>query len=181
MKKDHRKLRRRPLFAPLLAPVLGGVIVVMMLGVLWTAQSQTTVILVRHADIRETAQGTAVLSDSGVYRAKALAGWLKSSDLSRIYISDYGPTRETAAPTADVTGVALIEFPADDVRGLVKTVSGLRGETVLIVGQADTLPRIIEVLAGQNVVVADNDFSGLYIVTDSILTRARLLKMRYGG
>jgi len=181
MKKDHRKLRRRPLFAPLLAPLLGGVIVVMLLGVLWTAQSQTTVILVRHADIRETAQGTARLSDTGIYRAKALAGWLETSDLSRIYVSDYGPTRETAAPTAEVTGVAMIEIPADDLGGLVKTVGGLSGETVLIVGQAETLPRIIEALAGEKVVIEENDYSGLYIVTDSVLTRARLLEMRYGG
>lgn len=181
MKKDHRRLRRRPLFTPLLAPILGGIIVVMILGLFWTAQSQTTVILVRHADVAPNGGGNPQLTDTGLYRAKALAGWLKAADLSAIYVSDYAPTALTAALIAENSGTQPIEIPSSEVGRLLKALGRHRGETVLVVAEAETLPVIIDSLAGKEVSIADNDYSQLYIVTDSILTKARLLQLRYGG
>jgi phosphohistidine phosphatase SixA len=181
MKKDHRKLRRRPMFAPLLAPILGGLLVVILLGLLWSAQSATTVILVRHADVGEGAEGEPILTDVGVYRSKALAGWLSRSKLSRIYVSDYPPTEMTAAPVAEATGADVVKIPAENIETLVEAVGRLRDEHVLIVWEKDTLPDIVKALSGAQVVIEEQDHSGLYVVTDSVLTRARLLELRYGG
>ena len=181
MKKDHRKLRRRPLFTPLLAPILGGVIVIMLLGLLWTAQGTTTVILVRNADAGVDNDGGSTLTDTGSYRAKALAGWLGKSRLSRIYVADYPPAESTAAPVAEATGAELVKIPADDVEAVLDAVGRLRGENVLVVWERDTLPRIIQSLSGLQVEIGEDDHSGLFIVTDSYLTRARLLELRYGG
>ncbi len=181
MKKDHRKLRRRPLFTPLLAPILAGVIVVMLLALLWTAQGTTTVILVRNADVGVGNNGQPALTDTGFYRARALAGWLGKSGLSRIYVADYPPAESTAAPVAEATGAEVVKLPAGDIDAVLDAVGRLRGESVLIVWERDTLPDIIRSLSGLQVEIGENDHSGMFIVTDSFLTRARLLELRYGG
>ena len=181
MKKDHRRLRRRPLFTPLLAPVLGGIIVLMVAGLFWTAQSQTTVILVRHADVIQSEGGNPQLTPTGQFRSKALAGWLKAAELSAIYVSDYAPTALTAAPIVENSGTQPIEIPSAEVGRLINALGRHRGETVLVIAEAETLPAIIDRLAGREISVGDDDFSQLYIVTDSILTKARLLQLRYGG
>ncbi len=181
MKKDHRKLRRRPLFTPLLAPILAGVIVVMLLALLWTAQGTTTVILVRNADVGPGNNGQPALTDTGVYRARALAGWLGKSRLSRIYVADYPPAESTAAPVAEATGAEVVKIPAGDIEAVLDAVGSVRGENVLVVWDRDTLPDIIRNLSGLQVEIGEKDHSGMFIVTDSFLTRARLLELRYGG
>ena len=59
MKKQHRTLRRRPIFLPLLAPVFGGIVAVLALLWLWHANEITTVMIVRHADIEEGSEPAA--------------------------------------------------------------------------------------------------------------------------
>jgi len=181
MKKEHRKLRRRPLFTPLLAPFLGGVVFVLAVGWLWSVKGTTTIILVRHADVQQLEDGGVELNDTGYFRSRSLAGWLKPSGISRIYISDYPPTRLTAEPVAKAVGAEIIEIPTDETGRLIDELEGLRGDTVLVVGDAETLPEIIIELSGQRPEISQDDYSGLYIITDSVLTRARLLTLRYGG
>ena len=181
MKKEYRKLRRRPLFTPLLAPFLGGVVFVLALGWLWSVKGTTTVILVRHADVQQLDGGGVELDDTGYFRSRSLAGWLKPSGITRIYISDYRPTRLTAEPVAKATGAEIVEIPARETDRLVRELEALRGDTVLVIGQAETLPGIVTELSGKRPEVGPDDYSALYIVTDSVLTRARLLTLRYGG
>lgn len=181
MKKEHRKLRRRPLFTPLLAPFFGGVVFVLALGWLWSVKGTTTVILVRNADVQQLEDGGVELNDTGYFRSRSLAGWLRSSGISRIYIDDSPPTRLTAEPVAEATGAEIVEIPADDKDLLIETLEGLRGDTVLVIGQAAYLPQLVEALAGKKPQIGQDDYSGLFIVTDSVLARARLLELRYGG
>lgn len=181
MKKEHRKLRRRPMFAPLLAPFLGGVVFVLAIGWLWSVKGTTTVILVRHADVQQLEDGALELNDTGYFRSRALAGWLKPSGISRIYVDDYPPTRLTAEPVAKSTGGEIVEIPASESDRLIESLEDLRGDTVLVIGSAESLPDIIFALSGQRPTIEQDDYSGLYIVTDSVLTRARLLRLRYGG
>jgi phosphohistidine phosphatase SixA len=181
MKKEYRKLRRRPMFTPLLAPFLGGAVFVLAVGWLWSVKGTTTVILVRHADVQQLEDGGAELNDTGYFRSRSLAGWLKPSGISRIYVSDYLPTRLTAEPVAKTTGAQIVEIPADGSDRLIDNLEDLRGDTVLVIGRAESLPDIIFALSGRRPTIEQDDFSGLYIVTDSVLTRARLLTLRYGG
>ncbi len=181
MKKEHRKLRRRPMFTPLLAPFLGGVVFVLALGWLWSVKGTTTIIVVRHADIQQLEDGGAELNDTGYFRSRSLAGWLKPSGITRIYISDYPPTRLTAEPVAKATGAEIREIPAAQTERLIDELEELRGDTVLVVGQAETMSEIIRDLSGQRPEIDQDDYSGLFIISDSVLTRARLLMLRYGG
>lgn len=181
MKKEYRKLRRRPMFTPLLAPFLGGVVFVLAVGWLWSVKGTTTIILVRHADVQQLEDGRVELNDTGYFRSRSLAGWLKPSGISRIYVSDYPPTRLTAEPVAKETGAKIVEIPAGEGDLLIDDLEGLRGDTVLVIGRAESLPDVIFALAGRRPTIERDDYSGLYIVTDSVLTRARLLTLRYGG
>jgi phosphohistidine phosphatase SixA len=181
MKKEHRTLRRRPLFTALLMPLFAAIAGVLLLAWAWNASNTTTVVLVRHAEKMPDPPDNPALSPAGAYRAKALAGWLADSDLARIYVSEFLRTRQTAEPVAAGSGVAIVEVPADDVAGLVRAVRGHRGETVLVVGHSNTVPAVIEALGGDRVEIGEKDYSRLFVVTDSPLTRTTVLALRYGG
>jgi phosphohistidine phosphatase SixA len=182
MRKEHRKLRRRPLYFPLLAPVVGAVVAVLI--VVWglSKAGTTTVILVRHTDLAPPAsEAVSGLSEVGRYRSRVLAGWLGESGISRIYVSDFSPTRETAEPVSKSTGAEIFEIPATDPRRLMKKLAGRGDSPVLVIGDAETLERILESKLGRRLEIADDDYDGLYVITDSILTSPRLLKLNYGG
>jgi broad specificity phosphatase PhoE len=182
MKKEHRSLRRRPLFTPLLAPVLAAIAVVPLLVWAYNASNTTTVLLVRHAEKMSEPADDPPLSPVGEDRAVALAGWLSDSDVRAIYVSDKLRTRQTARPVAEQAGIDVVELPADDVEGLVATLRAKhRGETVLVVGHSNTLPAIIRRLGGEAGAIDPADFSRLFVVTDSPLTRTTVLTLRYGG
>lgn len=182
LKKSHRSLRRRPLFTPLLMPLFAAVAAVLLLAWAWNASNTTTVILVRHAEKMPEPADDPPLSPAGEYRAKALAGWLVDGGVSTIYVSEFSRTRQTAEPVAKRSGAAVVEHSADDVEGLVALLrSRHRGQTVLVVGHANTLPAIVRRLGGEAAPIADNDYSRLFVVTDSPLTRTTVLALRYGA
>jgi len=181
MKKEHRTLRRRPLFTPLLMPVFAAIAGMLLLAWAWNASNTTTVVLVRHAEKMPVPADDPPLSPAGAYRAKALAGWVADSDLASIYVSEFLRTRQTAEPVAANSGVEIVEMSADDVAGLARAIRSHRGETVLVVGHSNTLPAVIEALGGGRVEISENDFSRLFVLTDSPLTRTTVLALRYGG
>lgn len=180
MKKEHRTLRRRPIFIPLLAPALGGFVAVVALIWLWHANQVTTVMIVRNADVQEGADPLR-LSSTGLYRAKALGGWLSDSGLDTIYVSDFGPARETAEAVAEATGAEIIEVGESKTRSFVKRLRYLQGESVLVVARLEIIPDLVEGLGGQRPVLAEADHSRLFIITDSILARAKVVSLNYGG
>ena len=182
LKKEHRTLRRRPLFTPLLMPLFGGIAAVLLLAWAWNASSTTTVVLVRHAEKLAEPPDDPPLSPEGQHRAKALAGWMADSGVQTIYVSQFRRTRETAEPVAKRTGAEIVALPADDLSGVMKQLRGKhRGETVLVVGHSNTIPALIEWLGGDGVEIDENDFSRLFVVTDSPLTQTTVLALRYGG
>jgi broad specificity phosphatase PhoE len=88
----------------------------------------------------------------------------------------------TAAPLAKRLGLTPLVAPAEDPVALAKRV--LReheGERVLVVGHSDTVPLIVQTLAGVKSLppMADDDFGTLYIVTVPRIGRANLLKLAY--
>ena len=180
MKKQHRTLRRRPIFLPLLAPAFGGIVAVLALLWLWHANEITTVMIVRHADIEHGSEPLR-LSNTGIYRAKALGGWLSESGLDRIYVSGFGPARETARAVAQATGAEIVDAPEGDVRALTRHLGRLQGETVLVVTRREIIPELVEGLGGFRPEIAEADHSDLIVVTDSILTRATTVTFKYGG
>jgi phosphohistidine phosphatase SixA len=101
-----------------------------------------------------------------------------------IYISEALRAQQTAAPIASQLGITPVALPAADVAGLVSTIrSNNSGQTVLVVGHSNTVPQIIAEFGGPSVIIGENEFDNLYVLT---LCRrrwqtVRLTNLQYGA
>jgi len=179
LKKDHRGLRRRPLYTPL-AIVIGSVLVAALV-VAWLIVSwgSTTVVLVRHAE-RLSDERDPGLSEIGIAHADRLAEILERAGIEAIYVSEARRTRETAAPVAARTGVEPRVIDAERHQRLLRRLKWRhRSEVVLVVGHSNTVPLIAAGLGAEIGVVDAEDYSGLWIISYSRLRGTRLLMLRY--
>ena len=182
LRKGNRTLRKRPLFTPLLIPVVSVIVGLLAIAWLWSAADTTTVILVRHAEKMVEPADDPELSPMGAYRSKALAGWLKDSGIDHIYVTQFVRTKATAAPVAEATGAPVHELDAGATSDLVRALKERhRGETVLVVGHSNTVPEIVRGLGGEMEDIDESEYSHLVIVSDSRLSRIRVTRLRYGG
>jgi len=179
MRKDHRSLRRRPLFTPVWLSAFGAIAAALVVVWLWGMAGVSTVIVVRHAEKVSSPETDPALSSLGVERAQALARVMRDVPLAAIYVSEFRRTRETAEPVAEAQGVEIIEVSADDSAGLLRRLGAHRGESVLVVAHSNTMPEIVAGLGGETRPIAEDEFSRLLIVTTGIFTRTRVLPLRY--
>jgi phosphohistidine phosphatase SixA len=179
LKKDHRGLRRRPLYTPL-AIVIGSVLAaVLVVGWLIASWGSTTVVLVRHAE-KLSDERDAGLSEIGIAHAERLADILERTGIAAIYVSEARRTRETAAPVAARTGVEPQVIEAERHARLLRRLKWRhRSEVVLVVGHSNTVPLIAAGLGAEIGVVDAEDYSGLWIISYSRLRGTRLLTLRY--
>ena len=177
---------RRPFLAPLwvgasvllVSTVL--LFAVFRMGARWLGET-TTVIVLRHAEKSALATDPP-LSVAGRERAARLDGLLRESGLRALYVSDTQRARETAEPLARRLGVAAIEYPGRETNDLVKAILARhRGETVLVVGHSNTVPRLLERLSDgrYSTRLAEDEFDGLYIVTIPRFDPPAVLQLRY--
>lgn len=179
LKKDHRGLRRRPLYTPL-ALVVGSILAVVLVGA-WIVASwgSTTVVLVRHAEKMEVGEDPG-LSEVGQAHAERLAEMLERAGIEAIYVSQARRTQETAAPVAAVTGIEPQVGQADQHGKLLRRLKWRhRSEVVLVVGHSNTVPLIAGGLGAEIGLVDAEDYSGLWIISYSRLRGTRLLTLRY--
>jgi broad specificity phosphatase PhoE len=157
---DTKPRYRISRYAGILAAAL-GVIVVAYLFICWG--TQTTILLVRHADRQGTADA---LSPAGTARAQDLARVVAESGISAIYTSEAVRTQQTAAPAASLLGITPVVVPAADVAGLVSSIRGnYAGQAVLVVGHSNTVPQIIAELGGPAVTLGETEFDNFYVLT----------------
>lgn len=179
LKKDHRGLRRRPLYTPL-ALVIGSVLLVF-LTASWLIVSwgSTTIVLVRHAE--QLAEGRdSSLSAAGQAKARQLAELLEPAGLDAIYTTELKRTRETAQPVAAVAGLEPQVIPAEELGTLVRRLKWRhRDDVVLVIGHSNTVPAIAAKLGAPIGVVAADEYSGLWVISYSRLRGTRLLTLRY--
>ena len=179
LKKDHRGLRRRPLYTPLVIVVgslLGFVLIAAWLVTSW---GSTTIVLVRHAERLPEASDPR-LSELGQARAERLAGLLAQTGLSDVYVSEARRTQETAAPVAAATAATIRVIEAAEQKRLLRRLKWRhRGDVVLVVGHSNTIPAIADGLGAPIGVIDDADHAGLWIVSYSRLRGTRLLTLRY--
>ena len=178
-KKDHRGLRRRPLYTPLALVIVSVVAALLVGGWLVASWGTTTVVLVRHGE-RAHHEGDSPLSPAGEARAEELARMLRSAGLDAIYVSEALRTRQTAAPTAQAAGLEPEVIPAQKHGKLVRRLKWRhRSDVVLVVGHSNTVPLIAGGLGAPIGVIEADEYSGLWIITYSRLRGTRLLALRY--
>lgn len=176
--KDHRALRRRPLYTPLLIGLALLLVWGAAAGWIAAAWGTTTVVLVRHAE-KDGGEDPG-LSPGGRERSARLARLLADAGIDAIYVSELRRTRETAAPLAAGLGLDPVVVPAGDGERLIELIRQSRsGDAVLVVGHSNTLPEIAGRLGAELGPVADDDYGGLWVISVSRLRGTRALALRY--
>jgi broad specificity phosphatase PhoE len=143
----------------------------------------TTVIVVRHAEKMPHAPGSdAGLSPAGVRRGDALRRTLTDAHVAAIYSSPFGRARQTGLALAAQLHDSVRVMGADDFQGIVERVRREnRGQTVLVIGHSDTVPKILEAFCGRALPdLSDIDYDRMYVVVLAPGRPATLLKLRYG-
>ena len=158
---------------------------VMLLLAAWLPSivSAATIILVRHAERSSGMSADANLSPAGERRAQELSQMLKDARIQRIYVTEVRRTQQTAAPTAARLHLKPIVISQKDTGALVGQLRELgQGETVLVVGQADTLPGIIERLGGgRTPAFRDSEYDRLTVLVTGRGDKAQVVMLRYGS
>ena len=171
--------------APLLFPLLA--LLMAAAGVYWlgTSAKTTVVVLVRHAEAGEGSSGDPDLSAAGEKRAAALGPLLDELLADRkvdyLYAADTRRSQQTAAPIANQFRLPINVLAGSDWARLASRIRREhRGETVVVVGYATTLPGVINQLSGQELAMGENEFDSLYLVVLPSPGETRLFRLRYG-
>lgn len=141
------------------------------------------VVLVRHGEKQPTPADDPSLSEAGVARAKALEAALAHSTPTTIVVSPRKRTAETAAVVQQRTGVTptVISLDAAHVRNAVAAINQAIG-VVLVVGHSNTIPAIVNALAGTKLPdICDASYATMFVVTPATATsKAQLVTSSFG-
>ena len=185
MKKDFTTLKRRPLFLPLLLPIVA--ILVAAGGAAWffDARTSTVVMIVRHAEADSGApDGDPGLSVEGKERAARLARVLSQAKPQRgvdaVFASDVQRAQQTIGPLAETLGLPVNVVPTANWNQLGNRIRREhRGEFVVVCGTAATIASLVHSLAGDDVLVAESEYDPLFVVFVPQLSKAKVVKLRY--
>jgi broad specificity phosphatase PhoE len=123
-----------------------------------------TVYVVRHAERQDDSKDTA-LSQAGLARAVALRETLKAQSLTKVFITHYRRTQQTAAPVLLERKLTPIVLQADQTRELIDALSKLKPtDNALVVGHSDTVPEIIAALSGDKITIAHTEYDKLFVL-----------------
>ena len=119
-----------------------------------SADAQRLVLLVRHAERADggvppagmTAPADPDLSAEGRARAERLAGMLAEAGITKIVVTEFRRTQQTAAPLAARLGLTPERASSKDVPGLVKQLGTYTNDVVFVIGHNTTVPAVIAVV-----------------------------------
>ena len=143
----------------------------------------TTIYLVRHCEKAKDGTNDPDLTPEGRARAAHLASVLEYAGLDQVVTTQYKRTRQTGeAVQQKIAGITLAQVAADSLENwLTETVSRHPGEQFLSVGHQNTVPQLLNKLAGklqyQN--IADNEFGRLYIAVTQGGKHTEILELQY--
>jgi len=179
------ELRRRPLLAPLLVPLL--VVISAGLGIFWlgTWSKTTMVVLVRHAETAKSAAGDPELSPAGEQRAAGLGNFLADAlpgrSIDHLYAADTHRAQQTAASVANQFKLPINLLAPSDWAGLASRLRREhRGDTVVVVGYASTLPGVLNQLSATKIALDEGDFGSVFVVVVPTPGQPRVIRLHYG-
>jgi broad specificity phosphatase PhoE len=147
----------------------------------------SSIYLVRHAEKLDGPDPG--LTAAGLARAEALKDRLAGIALDAIYVTQWQRTQLTAAPIAEARGLSPIVHStegrpiSEHVRALIADLNANHcGETVLLVGHSNTLPRIIYSLTGKQIGKMDRQtYNRLFHVRFQAGQPVELIRTDYGA
>jgi len=147
----------------------------------------TVVVLVRHAERAVSPPDDPPLTAGGRARARALSTALRDAGVTRIIVTQYRRTKDTAQELATVRNITpeVVEIdPANlspHVEAVAAAIRAQAGSTVLVVGHNTTVPRIIGALGGPSLPdIPESTYSRLFFL---VLGKegTRLIQSSYGA
>ena len=142
-----------------------------------TVAAQQTMIFVRHAERADGGAGAQTgamsnapadpsLSAAGEARAARLATILVDAGIKAIFTTEFKRTQETAKLLASKLGISIQVVPSKDTATLVSKIKAAHSrDTVLVIGHSNTIPDLIRAFGGPEVKIADDDYSGIYLLS----------------
>jgi broad specificity phosphatase PhoE len=184
MRKEYASLKRKPFLAPVW--ILSLLAVVALFAAAWAVHVATTtvVVVMRHAE--KAGDGTAdpPLNSDGLGRAARLAGVFGRAGpglgIDAIFVTQFQRTAETAQPLAVQRAIPVITVPADDINGLARRINAdFRGQRVLVIAHADTVPALVKLMGeGPDVPpIEDNEFGTAYVIAMPRWGRPTVLRL----
>jgi broad specificity phosphatase PhoE len=147
------------------------------------ADAQKLVWLVRHAERADGGMpppgmmtpADPDLSAEGRTRADRLAGLLADAGITRIIVTEYRRTAQTAEPIARRLGLTPERMTAADTAALAARLKTYPDDIVLVVGHSNSTPALIEALGGPKVSIAETDYTNLFVFVPAtgVLSRLR--------
>ena len=151
-----------------------------------SGQSAKTVVLVRHAEKADNPARDPSLTIIGMARATALADALIDMNIDHVITSQYQRTIETAAQVIDRTGLTpeVIDAGTSE-EALAEVVTAVAnrssGETILIVGHSNTIPRLVGALGGSEMPdLGEHEYDSIFILILAPGKAARTMRLRFG-
>jgi phosphohistidine phosphatase SixA len=184
MNRDLDKLRRRPFFLPLVFPVLVFIALAAAAAWVFDARATTVVVVVRHAETEAGTDPDPNLSVDGRERAARLAKMLSQARPVRgidvIFASEFKRAHQTVLPLSETLALPVNVVPSATWSDLPRRIKREhRGEYVLVAGNANVVPQLVEALSGQAVTLRDEDFDALFIVFVPQISKAKVVRVRY--
>ena len=180
------RLRRRPMLAPLLLPLFA--VIVAGAGIVWlsTWARTTVIVMVPHAEPAVANSGDPDLSPAGERRAAqlgpVLADALDGRTVDHLYAADTRRAQQTAASVANQFKLPMNLLAGSDWAGLASRLKrDHRGETVVVVGYASTLPAVINHLTGGHYTLDSGDHGSIFVVVLPSPGQPGVVRLRYGG
>ncbi len=147
------------------------------------AVSQTTLLLVRHAEKAAEPANDPALTDFGRKRAILLRDLLSSEDVSAIYSTPFKRTRETVRPLADAQGISIKEYDPrrSAAEFLQEVITENEGGVVVISGHSNTIPMMLNELTNSTTYEQFDEaaYDNLFVVTTSELGEASIVHLTF--
>jgi len=185
MQKNLSQLKRKPLFLPLLVPVLLAIVAIGAAAWFFDARSTTVVIVVRHAEADATGNDPDPgLSLEGRERAARLARVLSKAKSERaldaVYATEFRRTQQTLAPIAETLGLPVTVVPASTWGKLAGRIHrDNRGQFVAVSGTAAAIPVLIKALTSEEVRVGEEEYDSMFIIFLPQISKPKVIKLRY--
>ncbi|HEY5808050.1 MAG TPA: phosphoglycerate mutase family protein, partial [Povalibacter sp.] len=169
---------------PLLFPVLVFIAVVAAAAWLFDARATTVVVVVRHAETEVGTDPDPGLNVDGRERAARLAKMLSHArpvrGIDAIFSSELKRTQQTVTPLSETLALPLNVVPSATWDELPSRIlRGHRGEYVLVAGNTNTVPALVEALSGEKVELGEDEYDAMFIVFAPQISRPKVVRLRY--
>jgi broad specificity phosphatase PhoE len=144
------------------------------------AAAQEAVYVVRHAE-RVDDEKLSLLSAEGHARAARLAGILRDAGITRIFVTEYERTAQTAAPLAERLGLTPAVVPTGEMGALLEKLRAAGPKArVLVAGHSDTVPALLKALGcAEPITIAKAEYDNLFVVVAGGTSGPACLRLRY--